>query len=83
MQLVQQLKETTVRQRAAYNNLDKVTSEGYDYYQWSFAEKLNHAKQKEATRSQNQSRFTSLDVANLPLDDSMLKSNDRVTASTE
>lgn len=44
MQLVTQLKETTTRQRQAYNQLDKVTSDGYDYYQWSFVEKQKQAK---------------------------------------
>ena len=63
MQLVTQLKETTTRQRQAYNQLDKITSDGYDYYQWSFVEKQKQAKQKESqSRSVDQSQFTSLDV---------------------
>ena len=39
MRLVDQLKETTNRQRSAYKNLEQVVSQGYDYYFQSFNEK--------------------------------------------
>ena len=39
MQLIGRLKETTGRQKHAYNKLDKVVQDGYDYYMQSYEEK--------------------------------------------
>jgi|688.fasta_scaffold681346_1 hypothetical protein len=38
-QLIDKLKETTHRQRSAYINLEKIVTEGHQYYQLAFTEK--------------------------------------------
>ena len=64
MQLIDQLKETTNRQRHAYQNLDQVVSQGYDYYLQSFAEKRQIQERKAKVKSViDGQRFQSLDAS--------------------
>ena len=51
MRLVDQLRETTNRQRDAYANLDNIVNEGYDYYFRSFSEKRNIQEKRALAKS--------------------------------
>ena len=73
MQLIDQLKETTNRQRHAYQNLDQVVSQGYDYYLQSFAEKRQIQERKAKVKSViDGQRFQSLDASKDANDSSLL-----------
>jgi hypothetical protein len=45
-QLIDKLKETTHRQRSAYMNLEKIVTDGYQYYQQAFTEKKAMADER-------------------------------------
>ena len=61
---MQSLKETSNRQRNAYNKLEQVVSQGYDYYKKSYSEKKNILSKASLNSSQNlieNQRYLSLD----------------------
>lgn len=85
MQLVEQLKQTTKRQRSAYTNLENVVSQGYEYYQQSFNEKqlIREKKAKLEPKEGGMQRYKSLENTSLtPMPMKLMSMHDRNNTTT-